>query len=90
MYERSRAKRHKRFYKAHNQYIKGTIMTNQVNVNALLVRAFKTFLQGSLSVLALNLVDVTNITTGKAVLIGAVAAGISAVANLFLQPQEAK
>ena len=62
----------------------------QVNVNALLVRAFKTFLQAFLAALALNLISVTDLTTTKALLLAAVSAGISATANLFLQPQEAK
>lgn len=61
-----------------------------MNANVLLVRALKTFVQAFASVLAVSATTVVNIETGKAVLIGAVAAGISAVMNLFLQPTEAK
>ena len=58
--------------------------------NVLLVRAFKTFVQAFLAVLAVSAVTVVNLSTGKAVLIGAVSAGVSAVMNLFIQPTEAK
>jgi hypothetical protein len=63
---------------------------DRINIEALLVRAFKTFVQGFASVLVVSTTTVVDIETGKAVLIGAVAAGISAVMNLFLQPNEAK
>lgn len=63
---------------------------NDINVNVLAVRALKTFVQGFLSVLAVSATTVVDVETGKAVLIGAVAAGISAVMNIFLQPTEAK
>ena len=63
---------------------------NEVNANVLLVRALKTFIQAFASVLAVSAATVVNIETGKAVLIGAVAAGISAVMNLFIAPTEAK
>lgn len=63
---------------------------SDINFNAILVRAFKTFVQsfaGSLLVASSTIVD---LSTGKAVLIGAAAAGISGVMNLFVQPNEAK
>lgn len=56
-----------------------------MNSNALLIRAFKTFVQSALATWAL-----TNFGFGKAALIGAAAAGISALMNLFIQPTEAK
>lgn len=56
-----------------------------MNGNALLVRAFKTFVQTFLATWAL-----TNFDFGQASLIGAAAAGISALMNLFIQPTEAK
>lgn len=56
-----------------------------MNSNALVVRAFKTFVQAAGATWAL-----TNFDFGKAALIGAAAAGISALMNLFIQPTEAK
>jgi hypothetical protein len=56
-----------------------------MNGNALLVRAFKTFVQAALATWAL-----TNFDFGQASLVGAAAAGISALMNLFIQPAEAK
>lgn len=47
----------------------------------ILVRAAKTFLQGALATWA-----VTGYDFGKSAVVGAVAAGISAVMNLLLQP----
>jgi hypothetical protein len=61
-----------------------------MNSNALIIRALKTFVQAFASVLAVSAATVVDIETGKAVLIGAVAAGISALMNLFIQPVEAK
>lgn len=61
------------------------LLGNNMNSNAILVRAFKTFVQTALATWAL-----TNFDFGKAALIGAAAAGISAVMNLFIQPLEAK
>lgn len=63
---------------------------NDVNLNVLAVRAFKTFCQAFLAALAVSATTVVNVDTGKAVLLGAVAAGISAVMNLFIAPTEAK
>lgn len=56
-----------------------------MNANALLIRAFKTFIQGFLAAWVL-----TGNSVEKNALIGAVAAGISALMNLFIQPTEAK
>lgn len=61
-----------------------------VNVKVLVYRAAKTFIQAALAVLAVNLVNITNIANGKAAAVAAAAAGISAVMNLFIQPQEQK
>lgn len=56
-----------------------------MNSNALLVRAFKTFVQAFLAAWALTSYDF-----GQAALVGAAAGGISALMNLFIQPVEAK
>lgn len=63
---------------------------NEVNINALVVRALKTFLQAFLAALALGIVTTTDIPALKALIVGAIAAGVSAVMNLFLAPKEAK
>lgn len=64
---------------------------NEPNVNAIIVRAFKTFLQAFFATLAAGMFT-TEINTAAvgALIVGGIAAGISAVMNLFLQPQEAK
>lgn len=56
-----------------------------MNGNALLIRALKTFVQAGLATWAVTGFD---FTTGA--IVGAVAAGISALMNLFIQPTEAK
>lgn len=56
-----------------------------MQTNAILIRAFKTFIQAFLATWAL-----TNFDFGQAAIVGAVAGGISAVMNLFIQPSEAK
>lgn len=67
-------------------------MTQQ-QVQALLVRAFKTFLQGFLGY-AVTAVAALNQTFGAsalwALLAGGIAAGISALMNVYLKPEEAK
>jgi hypothetical protein len=63
---------------------------NTVDFNVLAVRAFKTFVQAFLAALSLGLVTATNLTALKALAVGAIAAGVSAVMNLFVQPTEAK
>lgn len=66
------------------------MQTGTVNFEALMVRALKTFLQAFLAALLTGLTGAVNISTTKALIAGAIAAGISALMNLFLQPQEAK
>jgi len=61
-----------------------------MSFNVLAVRALKTFVQAFGAVLAVSATTVVNLETGKAVLIAAVAAGISAVMNLFIAPTEAR
>lgn len=63
---------------------------NNLNVEAIAVRALKTFLQGFLAVFATSLVTVVNQATLKAALVGAFAAGISALMNVVIRPQESK
>lgn len=62
----------------------------QVNINALLVRAFKTFIQAFLAAVSLGIVTTSNISALRALIVGAIAAGISAAINLIIAPQEAK
>lgn len=52
----------------------------------ILIRAIKTFIQGFLGALAVSLpnADLTNMAVLKSLLIGAIAAGISAVMNLII------
>ena len=47
----------------------------------IIIRAVKTFAQAFLSVLSLGLANVVDLSSGKALLIAAVAAGISALQN---------
>ena len=56
-----------------------------MNSNALFVRALKTFIQAGLATWAVTGFD---FTTGA--IVGAVAAGLSALMNLFIQPMEAR
>lgn len=64
-------------------------MTEQ-QVIALLVRALKTFLQAALAFAVAGLASVSTVPAAKALLIAAIAAGLSAVFNVFLRPVEAK
>jgi hypothetical protein len=61
-----------------------------MNYNALVVRAAKTFLQAFLASLSFG-IAATSATTGysayRALIVAAIAAGVSAVMNLFLNPQ---
>jgi hypothetical protein len=52
--------------------------------NDLVVRAAKTFVQTFVAVVAVGYTSVTDIATAKALLVAAVAAGISAVWNTIL------
>jgi hypothetical protein len=65
-------------------------MNNTVNFEALAVRALKTFIQAFVAAILAGLSAAVSIPTTKALIIGAIAAGVSAVMNLFLQPTEAK
>lgn len=66
-------------------YTKLMKLIKDMNSNALFVRAFKTFVQAGLATWAVTNFD---FTTGA--IVGAIAAGISALMNLFIQPVEAK
>lgn len=55
-----------------------------MNSNALFIRAFKTFVQAGLATWGVTGFD---FTTGA--LVGAAAAGLSALMNLFIKPTEA-
>jgi hypothetical protein len=59
-------------------------------VQALIVRAIKTFLQAALAFVFAGLASVSTLPAGKALLIAAIAAGVSAVTNVFIKPEEAK
>lgn len=63
---------------------------SEQQVQAIIVRALKTFLQAAASIVALNVGNVTDLNAGKTLAIAAVAAGISAVINAFIKPVEAK
>ena len=58
----------------------------------ILIRAFKTFIQGFLAVLVVELpnIDLANEEFVKSIMIGAVAGGISAVMNLIIQKLDNK
>lgn len=61
-----------------------------MDANVLLVRALKTFVQAFLGAVSLGIVTATNISALKALVVGAIAAGVSAVMNLIIQPTEPK
>lgn len=65
-------------------------MNNHISANVLLVRAFKTFAQAFLAALSLGIVTTTSVSAVKSLVVGAIAAGISAAMNLVIQPTEAK
>jgi hypothetical protein len=52
-------------------------------MNDILIRALKTFLQGALSVLALNVMNVTSLDAAQALAVAALAGGISALQNFI-------
>lgn len=62
----------------------------KLNINAVVVRALKTFLQAFLAVILAGLTTTADLSTVKALLIAAFAAGVSAVMNVFINPTEAK
>lgn len=61
-----------------------------MNSNVIIVRAFKTFIQAFGAVFLAGLVTATDRVTFRALVVGAFAAGVSALMNLFIQPSEAK
>lgn len=61
-----------------------------MSINVILVRALKTFLQAFLAAVSVGIVTTTDIAAVRALIVGAIAAGISAAMNLFIQPTEAK
>ena len=61
-----------------------------MNSNVLIVRALKTFVQAFLAAVSLGIVTTTDVPALKALVVGAKAAGISAVMNLLIQPTEAR
>lgn len=61
-----------------------------MDINVLLVRALKTFIQATLAFVATGVLTVVDVPTTKALIAGAIAAGISAVMNLFIAPTEAR
>lgn len=63
---------------------------SEQQIQALLIRALKTFVQAFLGAVLLGLTPVFDIATLKALLLSAVAVGISAVMNLYIKPLEAK
>ena len=60
------------------------------NLKDILIRAFKTFIQGFLGALAVTLpnADITSTEVLKSLLIGALAGGISAVMNFVIKAWE--
>lgn len=63
---------------------------SEQQVIALIVRALKTFIQAALAFAVAGLASVTTLSAGKALVIAAIAAGLSAVTNVFIKPVEAK
>lgn len=61
-----------------------------MDANVILVRALKTFVQAFLAALAVGVTSAVSVPTTKALILGAIAAGISAVMNLVIQPTEPK
>ena len=76
-------------------------MTEQ-QIQAIIVRALKTFIQAFLSVFSLGLTSVVGnvVASGQSIsgyksallglIVGAVAAGLSALINIYIKPVEAK
>lgn len=59
-----------------------------MDANVLVIRALKTFVQAFLAAVSVGIVTTTNVSALRALIIGAIAAGISAVMNLIIQPTE--
>ncbi len=60
------------------------------NVGAIAIRVFSTFYQAAAAVFLAGLTGVVNVTTARVLVIAAFAAGVSAVKNLIVKPQEKK
>lgn len=60
------------------------------NFPAILVRSASTFAITVLTFIAANLTNVTNTNSAKVLVLAAIAAGVAAVKNLIVKPQEAK
>lgn len=77
--------KYKRFYKAHqlkeDREMKKIKVSSELDVKDIAVRALKTFVQAFFAALAVSVATVSNQDTAKIALVGAVAAGISAVMN---------
>lgn len=77
--------KHKRFYKAHKQKAKREMkrikVQSELDVKDITVRALKTFIQAFFAALAVSVATVSDQDTARIALVGAVAAGISAVMN---------
>lgn len=63
---------------------------SEQQIQALIVRAIKTFIQGFAAVFLTGLVTATSQVALKALIVGAFAAGVSAVMNVFIKPVEAR
>ena len=61
---------------------------NKLFTNDVVVRALKTFVQTFLATVAVGATSVTDVATGKALLVGAVAAALSAVWNFVLATKQ--
>lgn len=61
-----------------------------MSANVLIVRALKTFTQAFIAAVSVGIVTTTDIPAIRALVVGAIAAGVSAVMNLVIQPTEAK
>lgn len=61
-----------------------------MDANVILIRALKTFVQAFLAAVSLGIVTATSITAVKALIVGAIAAGVSAAMNLVIMPTEPK
>lgn len=61
-----------------------------MDINVLFVRALKTFIQAFLAAISLGIVTTTDVSAVKSLIVGAIAAGISAAMNIVIAPKEAR
>lgn len=61
-----------------------------MSFNVIFIRALKTFIQAFVAAVSVGIVSTTDVSAVRSLLIGAIAAGVSAVMNLIIQPTEAK